>query len=429
MRKNENPSDQKLSFSQIITKFSQFVYLSISNGTDNILWESASACSFGFIFSFIPVVLIIITILVSVLKVSPGIMNYVMEFCNQVEGIYDFRPLIENVMKINKFTLIDIVLGVWVIWMARKLFLSVVQGMYRIFRSASKRKNGFNQALTFISEFVIVIIFITVILFTFLFDKFIHLPLFAQITSAFPKLFNTSSNILISSVTYTLFFVFTLYCYKFVSGTKPSFGLCFFYSFLSTGITFVISFFLNKFMNYSNYSVIYGTISTLIIMLFKVYMFFVVFLFCAQMIYVSQFFENLIIAQIYTLPNSIKGNFEKWFASTFLFKNPALYKTEKSIITASKGDTIYSPGDNATKVFYITKGTVVETKGDIIVTHSAGDFFGEVDGILNQVRQTSAFAKEKCEFMVISSEKFVEIAHQNPLVSAEALSKLNTFNV
>lgn len=429
MRKTENPANQKLSFSQYLTKFSQFIYLSFSNSSDNILWESAAACSFGFIFSFVPVVLIILTVLISVLKVSPGMMNYVMEFCNQVKDVYDFRPLIQNVMQIEKFRFIDFFLGVWVIWMARKLFLSVVQGMYRIFRSATQRKKGFNQILTFISEFVIVITFISVILFSFIFNKFIHLPVFEQITTKFPKLFNTSSNILVSAVTYILFFIFTLYCYKFVSGTKPSFGLSFFYAFLSTATTFVVSFFLNKFMNYVNYSVVYGTISTLVIMLFKVYLFFVVFLFCAQMIYVSQFFDNLIIAQIYTLPNSKKGLLEKWYASKFLFKSPALFNTATEAADASKGDSIYSIGEPSNKVYYIRKGTVVETQGETTVIHKAGDFFGELDIVLNQPRSTNAVAKEKCIFMVIDGTLFNEIEHQNPLVSSETVSRLNTFNL
>lgn len=425
----ENKEKTKLSFSQAITKFSQFIYLSFSSSSDNILWESAAACSFGFIFSFVPVVLIILTILISVLKVSPGMMNYVMEFCNQVKDVYDFRPLIENVMKIEKFRFIDFFLGIWVIWMARKLFLSVVQGMYRIFRSVSKRKKGFNQVLTFISEFVIVIIFISVIIFSFTFNKFIHLPLFEQITSNFPKLFNTSSNILVSSVTYTLFFVFTLYCYKFVSGTNPSFGLSFFYAFLSTATTFIVSFFLNKFMNYVNYSVVYGTISTLVIMLFKVYLFFVVFLFCAQMIYVSQFFDNLIIAQLYTLPNSKKGFFEKWYASKFLFKSPALFNTTTETLTVKKDDIIYSVGQASDKVYYIQKGSVTETQDNTTVIYKTGDFFGELDGLLSRTRSTQAIAKEKCVFMIIDIELFKKITNQNPIVAAESVSKLSTFKL
>jgi len=420
---------EKIFFSQKIKKLTQFIYLSIENSNHNILWESASACSFGFIFSFIPVLLIIFTILVSVLKVSPGMMNYVMEFCDQVKDIYNFHPMINNLVSIEKFRMIDIFLGIWVIWMARKLFLSIVQGMYRIFRSASKRKKGFNQPLTFITEFAVVIIFIVVILFSFTFDKFIHLPIFQQITTTFPKLFNNSSNILVSSVTYILFFIFTLYCYKFVSGTKPSFGLSFFYAFLSTATTFVISFFLNRFMNFGNYSVIYGTVSALVIVLFKVYMFFVVFLFCAQMIYVSQFFDNLIIAQIYTLPGSKKSDFEKRIVTKYLFNTPALFKTDTEKLTLGKDEAVYKTGQKSDKVYFILKGSVIETKGELSITHKAGDFFGELDGVLNRGRSTCASTKEKCEFMVLDSAKFQEIARQNPLVSTEAIARLNRFTV
>lgn len=423
----KNKLKQKLSFPQIITKFAQFIYLSISNGTDNILWESASSCSFGFIFSFIPVVLIIFTILASILKVSPGMHQYILEFCNQIKNIYDFTPLLENLLKINKINFIDIFLGIWVVWMARKLFLSVVQGMYRIFRSASKRKNAFNQVLTFISEFVIVITFIVVVLFTFLFDKMLQLPMFNFITNAFPHLFNMNSNILVSGVTYLLFFIFTLYCYKFVSGTNPKWRICIFYSLCSTAVTFVISFFLNKFMNLSNYNTIYGTISTVIILLFKVYLFFVVFLFCAQMIYVSQYFENLIIAQIYIIKDLNRSDFEKKVCS-YLFKNPSLHHTQTHILIVPEEQTIFGVGDKADKIYYIRKGTVIENKGDIIITHNEGEIFGEIPCILDKDRDTTAFAKTDCEFMVIEADKFLEIVKQNPFVSAKALSKINIFS-
>ena len=417
---------QKLSLKQVFTKFAQFIYLSISNATDNILWEIASSCSFGFIFSFIPVILIIFTILISILKISPGMLSYVLEFCNRIKDVFDFVPLLNGLMNIERINLIDIFLAIWVVWMARKLFLSVVQGMYRIFRSASKRKSAFNQVLTFISEFVIVIIFISVVLFTFLFNKLLQLPVFNFITAPFPELFNMNSNILVSSVMYLLFFVFTLYCYKFVSGTKPKFRTCVFYALCSTAVTFIISFFLNKFMNLSNYSVIYGTISTLVVLLFKVYMFFVVFLFCAQMIYVSQYFENLVVAQIYIMPDLNRSNFEKKVCA-HLLKNPSLYHTKTHTILVPEEQTIYGKGDKADKVYYIRKGTVIETKGDLIIEHHEGEIFGEVSCILNKKRETTAFAKEDCEFMAIDSAKFLEIVHQNPFVSARALTKINIF--
>ena len=77
----------KLTPSQAITKFSQFLFLSFKSGDDNILWESAASCSYSFIFSFIPVVMIIFTILISFLKITPEILGIVIEFCKKLSDI------------------------------------------------------------------------------------------------------------------------------------------------------------------------------------------------------------------------------------------------------------------------------------------------------------------------------------------------------
>ena len=70
----------KLKRSQKLTKMGQIVYLTCSNFEANNLWESASSCSFGFIFSFVPLALIILTVLVGIIRVSPGILEYVNVF-------------------------------------------------------------------------------------------------------------------------------------------------------------------------------------------------------------------------------------------------------------------------------------------------------------------------------------------------------------
>ena len=285
MTKENKTSDNF--FTRIFRKFSQFCFLSVKNANENMIWESASACAFGFIFSFIPVVLIILTVLVTVLKLSPEILSYVIDFANQFKSFYDFTPLINTLLKMKSISIIEIFLAVWVIWMARKLFYSVVSGINRIFRSVTKRLSVVNQMFSIISEFVVVLIFILVILFSFLFNKLNQLPFFKLLNSSFPVLFSTGSNKLIISVTYLLFFIFSVYSYKILSGAKPRWRTCIFYAAVSTGVTFGISFFINKFMRITNYNIVYGTISTLVILLFKVYLFFAVFMFCAQMLYVS----------------------------------------------------------------------------------------------------------------------------------------------
>ena len=416
----------KLSISEIFTKFAQFIYLSVMNSGSNSLWESAASCSFSFIFSIVPVVLIIFTLLINFLKISPDLVQVVINFCEQYKDIYDIRPLITNLIEKKSLSFIDIFLGIWVIWMARKLFLSIVQALNRIFLSASKRMTVGNQIVTFVSEFVSVVILITLIIFAFAFDKLLHLPLLESVRNIFPRLFRTRSNVLISSVVYLLFFAFTLYSYRFMTGSKPKLRLSAFYAALSTGITFIISFAINKFMNFSNYNVIYGTISTLIILLFKVYLFFVVFLFCAQMLYVSQFFEVLIIAYIYTQQSNSNNSFQK-FINQKLFINPSIYKLETERKSFRPGECIYTEGDKADYVYFIKEGQVSETKDALTTNFFKGDFFGEVPGFLHTARLTSAYAVNDTELMLIKTKNFKEIIQKNQPASAKVLERVNAF--
>lgn len=420
MTKENKTSDNLLT--QTFRKFSQFCFLSVKNANENMIWESASACAFGFIFSFIPVVLIIFTVLVTILKLSPDILTYVIDFANQFKSFYDFMPLINALLKMKSISLIEIFLAVWVIWMARKLFYSVISGINRIFRSVTKRLSVVNQMFSIVSEFVVVLIFILVILFSFLFNKLNQLPLFKLLSSSFPVLFSTSSNRLIILVTYFLFFIFSVYSYKVLSGAKPRWRTCIFYAAVSTGVTFGISFFINRFMRITNYNIVYGAISTLVILLFKVYLFFAVFMFCAQMLYVSEFFENLMICELY-YAQTVKTNQMNIIFYEKLFKNP-LFSDAFTTIRFSNQQKIYSREDDAEVVFYLKKGIILDVQGNHCKTYRNGDFFGESCIILNENRKSDAIAVGDCEVICIPKDVFQKILAYYPKLGKIALQKI-----
>ena len=166
--KNKTPKIKiKLKRSQKLTKLGQIIYLTCTNFGSNNLLESASACSFGFIFSFVPLTLIIFTVLVGIIRVSPGILEYVNAFGAEIENIVDIRPFVNNILNKKNFHFFDIFLGIWIIWMARKMFLSIIRAMAMIFRPVIKRKGILNQVLMFFSEFILVLFIASIIIFMF----------------------------------------------------------------------------------------------------------------------------------------------------------------------------------------------------------------------------------------------------------------------
>lgn len=420
----------KLRKSQLFTKFYQFLYLSFSNFLNNNLWDSACSCSFGFIFSFVPIALIILTILIGVLKVSPVILQYIYQFVDQIKDFVDLTPLVNNLVHLKSLRVADIFLAFWVIWMARKLFLSIVRGMNSIFHSHPERKGLFIQLFTFLSEFAMVMIFIAIVIGTFTFNKILtnslqDNSLFSFLRESFPALFQTRSNIILGSVTYILLYLFSIYIYRFVSGTKPKIRTCAFYALISTLCFLAFSFVMNKFLNISNYNFVYGTISTLIILMMKVYFFFVFFLLGAQMVYVSQFFDNLLLAELYLLPSQEHLRIAQKMRRT-AFRNSTSIQTDKNTARFQAGDIIYNTGDPVTTVFYLRKGKIVEEINGSSTELDEGSFFGELPVILKTPRISKATAITDCEIMEISAEIFLELVKENPNVSSAALNQLTT---
>ncbi len=411
---------------KIFTRFSQILYLTISNFTKNGMWESASACAFGFIFSFIPITLIIFTVLVGIIQIYPSIYNFIINFAKEIQNIVNVMPLLDKMMHLHSVKSFNIFLAVWVIWMARKLFNSIIIAMNKVFRSASKRKSWFNQLLTFIIEFLITLIIAVILLVAFAFTQIISLPFFQSILSNFPILLKQSSHNIGTLVLYFVLFVSTVIAYRIISGTKPLFRRCIFYAFLSTVSFFIVSFFINLFINVTNYNTIYGTISSLVLLMMKVYLFFIIFLFCAQMMYVSQFFAPLLQSEIYQLPSfGTKG--VGAYLRRFLFINPSEIQTKNNTVHLDVGQTLFSADQKVNFVYYLKDGAVSEASDRGFTLRTQGTFLGDVQCILNEPYGSTVTALSECELITFTSKEFMQIIDKSHHAARKAISKISEY--
>lgn len=407
-------------------KLLQLLYLTVNSFNKNSLFESAASCAFGFIFSFIPILMIIISVLSGIVKISPVFREWLDMFANSIRSFYDIEPIIENVSSRDSVHVLDIFLGFWVLWIARKLFSSMVNAMSNITRKEAKRKSFMNQLVTFLTEFIVVVVIIVVIIASFLVNKFFELPVFSFIRNTAPFLFSKKSNFLVSVVMYLIVFIFTVTTYRVMTGTKPKIRLCIFYGLLSTVTFLVVTFFINLFLNSENYNIIYGTISTLVILMMKVYMFFMIYMFFAQMLYVSQYFDELILGELYLLPGydntTISGTIRR-----SLFINP--YVVENlTLVKFPKGSVIYKEGDDSLDVFYIKSGTVSEISKKDIIYHDKGNFFGEIQCILKSKRISCVTAITDCEIIKIKNDEFAELLQKNSSATKKALNQITKSN-
>ena len=423
--KNKTPKIKiKLKRSQKLTKLGQIIYLTCTNFGSNNLLESASACSFGFIFSFVPLALIIFTVLVGIIRVSPGILEYVNAFGAEIESFVDIKPFINNILNKKNFHFFDIFLGVWIIWMARKMFLSIIRAMAMIFRPAVKRRGILNQVLMFVSEFILVIFIASIIIFMFGFNQLVSSNFSEPLKEILPSIVNQNSHTIVSLSMYFVIFISTFYVYRVVSGTKPPLRLCFIYSLLDTLCFYFISHWVTKFMNLTNYNIVYGTISTIIVLMMKVYFFFIFFLFFAQMIYVTQYFELLLKCEVYLLPDSENRG---WMVQLrrMLFINPAALKTATNTKFVNQGEVIFNSDDKADSVYYIRTGTITEQfeNGESHV-YEKGSFVGDTLCLLDERFRGTGVATTDCKLIIFTQNEFKELMKKSPKAASKALSKL-----
>ncbi len=416
----------KAYFKKVFSRFGQMLYLTLSNFTKNALWESASACAFGFIFSFIPVTMIIFTVLVGILRIYPNIYNFIVSFTEQFDSVVKITPVLDRLLQIRSFSSFNIFLAVWIVWMARKLFNSIIIAMNKVFRSVSKRKSWFNQILTFIIEFSITLIIAVIIIAAFIFSQIISLPFFQTLLAYFPLLEKQSSSNLATFVLYFILFISTVIAYRVIPGTKPLRRRCLFYAALSTAAFFIVSWFLNMFMNVTNYNAVYGTISSLVVLMMKVYLFFIIFLFCAQMIYVSQFFHTLLKSEIYQLPPSGTKGLGAYLRR-FLFINPSQIQTQDNTVKLAAGDILYKADDKVEKVYYLKSGAINEASAQGFTLRSQGSFLGDVQCILNQTYQATGEALSECELISFTAEEFMQIIERSHHAARKAISKISEY--
>ena len=423
--KNKPPKIKiKLKRSQRLTKLGQIFYITCSNFGSNNLLENASACSFGFIFSFVPLALIILTVLVGILRVNPGLLEYVNVFAKEIEAIVDIKPFINNIINKRNFHIVDIFLAVWIIWMARKMFLSIIRAMNNIFKSEQKRRGILNQALMFISEFILVIVIAAIIIFMFGFNQLVSANFFEPLQEFLPAIVNQNSHTIASLAMYFVIFVFTFFAYRVLSGTKPPVFLCFIYGLLDSLCFYFISIWVTKFMNLTNYNIVYGAISTIIILMIKVYFFFIFFLFFAQMIYVTQNFEILLKCEVYLLPDSERSG---WMIQLrrMLFINPAALKTTTNTKTCEAGDVVFISGDKADRVYYIRQGQITEQmEGGTEVVYKKGSFVGDIPCLRDEPFRGNGIATANCKLIVFTAAEFKELMKKSPKAASKALSKL-----
>lgn len=405
---------------------SQIVYLTARGFFKNNLGMCASACTLGFIFSFIPLIMLILTTFIGILHASPAILEGFSALVANITPVFDINGYINGLKHGFVINWVNFLLAVFVIWMARKMFLSIIQSLSKIFNTVAPARPVINQLLTFAGEVFIVVIVAASFFAAFLTRQIFKLPVFERISSLSPILFSHLSNFLVNLVLYIIIFSMTVAAYKIGSGTKPKTRLCLVSALLCTVTFYIAITIISVFMNRANYNTIYGVLGNIIILLFEVYIFFNLFMVFAQMIFTVQFFHSNLLSELYLLPEKNPKNLDDILRRA-IFITPSALMTQKNMEIFNPGQEIFKNGETVDSVYYLVSGTIQEERNDSVKTRSAGSFFGDLDFMIDANHRSAATAISECKVIKIPGDDFSELLDKNPKAAVKAMSKLSRY--
>lgn len=404
----------------------QLIYLTASFYARNNLYTCAASCAFGFLFSFIPIVMTVLAVLVRIIHASPEIIDSVLSRISEYKTMFDAESFIDGILKVKTFGRIEFVLALFIVLMSRKSFAAVMQGMRRIFHKKIKSRAIFNHALIVTGELALVVIATIIVLAVFAFRNFFMLSPLASLSETLHPFFGVAPGTFITAAEFALIFIIVLLAYRYASETKPRAKLCAACSALCTLSFFTAAKLTNEFLNIANYNIIYGVLSGVMIFLFQTYIFFTLFFIFAQVVYIVQFFDPLLLSELYLLPDRDDTKLNSIVKRT-LFITPSAIMNKNNVENYKAGSIIYAKNDRSDDSYYVVSGAVRINRNGNLSYCDTGSFFGEETCILDQVRTSEAKAETDCKLMKISAEEFRSLLEINHKTAEKALSHISEY--
>ena len=405
----------------------QKLYLSIVFFFMNDMWSYASACAFGLLFSFVPVVMLVLVILIRIFHASTDSIESLFGSADIISNFLNLDSVADTISQIHSITNFEVILTITIIWMARRFFSSIIGSINRIFHTQVPLRPMLSQVVIMAAEAGMVIISSLIIILNVAFKTLTKLEIFQKLSEIFPILMSTFTERTVIYLPYVIIFVVVFICYKASSRSNPPTWTCLWCAAGCTAGFFVMQKFMGIFLNVNRYNMIYGVLSNIIVLLLEVFFFFVIFLSFAEFVFVSQYFDTLLLSEIYRLPDRDETGLISTLRRLLFIRPDYLLKSDENVMYMKKGDPIYSSGEDGKFMYYIVSGTVKLLKKNNIAFVDSGSFFGEEAILMDGIRKEDAIAHTDLKMIKINEGKFYSILQKNPKVASKAMAKISKY--
>ena len=370
----------------------------------------AAAGAYSFLLSAVPAVLVIVY-LSSLAAISfeadelPGLLGPYLGAFGGKEALRAFvsRPLSGFA---GAFGLVNLV------WAARLFVVSIQRGFRVIWSDAVKANPVRENILTFAVELVTIVAIVAIIATS----QIARATISAIEWKPAAALFGLAVKVSVRILPALVLWLFVALTYRTMPPKKPRPLHAIATSALCVASYTALGALLGLTMNTARYGLLYGILGSLIVGLIKVYFFFWLYFFFAELTYTVEYFDSLLFARFHRLDSSDKptGKIERT-----LFSEPArLFRRYAREYPA--GQTIFSKGDDDRSALYLYRGSVTihltppdATGSAPLSTVEEGEFFGEMAWILEEPRSAWAVARTDCTIFMLPASLFERFLAQD----------------
>jgi membrane protein len=343
----------------------------------NGLANHAAAGAYGFLFSAAPALLFVSFFVSQVFKATPETVAELIGRIGPLSQAFDMRNLTVTFLSVSRPGIAGFASLAGLLWTARIFALSLRHGLGVIFPDTEKIK-PFKKMMTPVLIETAIILFAFIIIFS---SEAAFLPLFAVALLVFLG-------------------------YSFVPAAKPKWTAALAGTLFCIGAYTLVLLASSLIFNSENYDVLYGTLGTLLVLLVNVYFFFMLFFLGAEMVFIANSFDALLLSHFIHSSSQPKSSFGKlWFTSV-------KGSLKKYVRFYEKGTALFYKGENRSDVYYILSGSagVYLEEGSMFTVIEQGKFFGEMGHVLSEKRSATIKAHTDLTVLVIPYVLFQEVS-------------------
>ncbi|HUX38917.1 MAG TPA: YhjD/YihY/BrkB family envelope integrity protein [Rectinemataceae bacterium] len=307
------------------------------------------------------------------------------------------------------------------IWAARLFILTVQRGLRVVWGVSPLEKPLRDNLLTFALEFAALLFVILVLGAAEAFRFFLD---YLAPSAGSPVTF--LSRLVTRAVPGVILFSYAYFTYRYIPPKGPRSRVAAAAALVALLVYGLFASFLSWAIDRTHYDLIYGVLGGLVVVLIKVWLFFMVYFHAAELAFILERYDSLLFARFLRSSRKPGGRGRR---------GPGLFGRPERLLARygrrfEEGEIIFSEGDEGDEAFFLLEGEVGvwldEGRGlSKVSAIGVGELFGEIAPLIGEARTATLVASRPCEVVILPPEIFDRLLSTDALVSRRVIDLLS----